>query len=372
MHDKHFSLSKPDPFDCMDPCWNLFDNAIRREATKKNYHKAMERFLKFSRLDRYCDFKELEYDRLKTILSSFVVGWKRQGLVYPSCNNYLSAIELFLEMNEISYPKRVIRKLLPSNDKKQGGRNPYTTDEIKRMLGATTSLRNKALIHFFRSTGARPSTLSDPVPTLGGLVDLSDDCMGIMLYKESKEEYWAFFDPETTQAYNDYKTEREMKGEILDSDSPLFIQKRTYPLTYRNLRKTMDLIIKRAGIKRVKTGQRFDKALFYGFRKRFNTILKINNSVNSNIAEKLMAHKRGLDGTYLQPTREECFNEFRKAIKDLMVDTALIYKSELEQERKEKSELQQQKSQIEQLEKTQQLILSFMKKQNIEFDPLRI
>ena len=134
MHDKHFSLSKPDSFDCMgDPCWNLFDNAIRRDATKKNYHKAMERFLKFSRLDRYCDFKELEYDRLKTILSSFVIDWKRQGLVYPSCNNYLSAIELFLEMNEISYPKRVIRKLLPSNDKKQGGRNPYTTDEIKRI-----------------------------------------------------------------------------------------------------------------------------------------------------------------------------------------------------------------------------------------------
>ena len=56
------------------------------------------------------------------------------------------------------------------------------------------------------------------------------------------------------------------------------------------------------------------------FRKRFNTILKINNDVNSNIAEKLMAHKKGLDGVYLQPTREECFNEFVKAILQLTVD----------------------------------------------------
>ena len=27
-----------------------------------------------------------------------------------------------------------------------------------------------------------------------------------------------------------------------------------------------------------------------------------------------MAHKRGLDGVYLKPTREQCFEEFEKAI----------------------------------------------------------
>ena len=35
-----------------------------------------------------------------------------------------------------------------------------------------------------------------------------------------------------------------------------------------------------------------------------------------------MAHKRGLDGVYLQPTREECFAEFVKAIPDLTIDQA--------------------------------------------------
>jgi len=55
----------------------------------------------------------------------------------------------------------------------------------------------------------------------------------------------------------------------------------------------------------------YDKSLAHGFRKRFNTILKLNNEVNSNIAEKLMAHKRGLDGHYFVPTIEECFEEFK-------------------------------------------------------------
>jgi len=78
------------------------------------------------------------------------------------------------------------------------------------------------------------------------------------------------------------------------------------------------------------TGYRFDKAQNYMFRKRFNTILKLNNDVNSNIAEKLMAHKRELDGTYLQPTQEECYREFVKAIPELTVSSQERQKIEIE------------------------------------------
>ena len=33
-----------------------------------------------------------------------------------------------------------------------------------------------------------------------------------------------------------------------------------------------------------------------------------------------MAHKRGLDSTYLQPSRDECYKEFVKAIPELTID----------------------------------------------------
>ena len=92
------------------------------------------------------------------------------------------------------------------------------------------------------------------------------------------------------------------------------------PISSRSVRELLYRILDTTGIQREKVGKRYDKAVIYGFRKRFNTILKLNNDVNSNIAEKLMAHKRGLDGTYLQPTREECFAEFVKAIPDLTID----------------------------------------------------
>ncbi len=86
------------------------------------------------------------------------------------------------------------------------------------------------------------------------------------------------------------------------------------------------------------------------FRKRFNTILKLNNDINSNIAEKLMTHKRGLDGTYLQPTREECFREFVKAIPQLTVNP--IDRLKLENEKKQEKIDQLEAKTLEVLEKT--------------------
>ena len=102
----------------------------------------------------------------------------------------------------------------------------------------------------------------------------------------------------------------------------------------------MTKLYKKSGIIREKKGNRFDLALTYGFRKRFNTILKLENDVNSNVAEKLMAHKRGLDGTYLQPTREECFKEFLKAIPQLTIDDSARKQFELDKIQKEKSQLE--------------------------------
>lgn len=70
---------------------------------------------------------------------------------------------------------------------------------------------------------------------------------------------------------------------------------------------------------RHKQDYRYDVQVDHGFRKRFNTILKLDNSVNHNIAEKLMGHKSDLDGTYLIPTLDELFSEFKKIICKLEV-----------------------------------------------------
>jgi len=160
-------------------------------------------------------------------------------------------------------------------------------------------------------------------------------CYGVKIYDESRDGYYCFLTPEATSALDKYLESRTVKGEVLNNESFLFATENSQTRKKANLddigcRKVIQRAIELAGIKRVKVGKiRFDKSVIYGFRKRFNGKLKMENSVNSNIAEKLMAHKRGLDGTYLRPTREECYAEFCKAIKSISVSKEEKLKDEV-------------------------------------------
>jgi len=152
-----------------------------------------------------------------------------------------------------------------------------------------------------------------------------------------------------------------MSGENITDESPIFVSNNTRwnsryeHLTNENLQMIISKVIKGAKIPRIKQGHTYNKSVIYMFRKRYNTILKINNDVNSNIAEKLIGHKRGLDGTYLQPTREECFAEFSKAIPELTIDDSTRKQIELEQANKEKSQLQEKVNEIDKLKAQQKI-----------------
>lgn len=255
---------------------------------------------------------------------------KARGLKSVTIKNYLSGPKLFFDMNRKFYHKKILAKMIPEMEK-EGNEKPYTTEDIKVMLSTTTIKRTKAMIHFFASTGARPNVLEDPVLRLRHLHDMPMGCKAVFLYEGSREEYWAFLTPEATIALDQYLEERRQAGENITPESPVFANRpsrfRTSHLSSNAARAIMSYLIKKAGIVRFKTGERFDKAAIYGFRKRFNTILKTNNNINYNIAEKLMAHKNGLDGVYLKPTREQCFAEFVKAIPELTIFSVKEFES---------------------------------------------
>jgi len=348
----------------MDATYDLFVSAIKTDATRLSYTASMKKFKDFCGVSKYSQFTRMSKTKLKAFLVSYIIHLKSKNLTSKSISLYLSAIELFLEMNEVNYPRLVIRRLLPTDDKKQGGERPYTTLEIKRMLEVSPKLKTKALIHFFTSTGIRPNALHDPPLKINDLIELPDGCKAVMIYKESKEEYWSFLTPEAVRAIDDYFRARKLNGEHFDNDSPLFENKGKV-IGFRATRHILTRAIKNAGIERTKKGARYDKALTYGFRKRFNTILKISEGLNPNIAEKLMAHKRGLDGVYLKPTMEECHKEFKKAITEIVIDPTERQRLELEKKQVEINELQQSKLDIKErdqrLERVESILLDAVK-----------
>jgi len=332
--------------------FTLFLEGINRKTTQRPYSYSLDEFMRFSKLDDYDVLASKDKDTLQDLLETWVISLKKRNLRVTAIRTKLSAVELFLDMNKKDWYRKIIRKLVGRDDEIPGGKSPFTTDEVFAMVKKAIKPRDIFTIHYLASTGTRPKSIEDPILRLKHVVDMSHDCKAIKIYEDSKEGYWTFLTPEASRAYNDYL-------KIITEESPVFA---TYPKEHKtrkanlsgdSMRESLEKIMKAAKIERVKTGNRYDKAIVYGFRKRFNGILKMNNDVNSNIAEKLMAHKRGLDGTYLQPTRDECFREFVKAIPELTIDPTERKNQELEQKDKKISELQAKQNKIDQMERKQ-------------------
>ena len=336
--------------------YKFFEESINSKVTLSNYDNWLYTFFKYSGYSDLDKITRLPTPKLQGLLKNWVTDLKRK-LKPNTIRAYLAAVEHFLEMNEVVFHKKIIKKLIKSDDAILGGDIPFTTEEIGRMLSSTTKLRTKVLIHFLASTGARPGAIIDPVLLKKHLEDMLHGCKAIQIYDESKYRYWAFLTPEASKALEDYFASRRLNGETLDDNSPIFKNeesnhRKNDHLSKGSLYQILKNVMEVAMIERVKNGKRYDKAISYGFRKRFNTILKMNNDVNSNIAEKLMAHKRGLDGSYLKPTRDQCFAEFAKAIPELTIDDSARKQAHIEKLEAENSEIDDLKRRVILLEST--------------------
>jgi len=331
--------------------YRKFSNALKTPATKSTYAYNMKRFMNFlvginqiKNNESYDDIGKFESEKITDALEDFVAELNKK-LKKSAINTMLAGPELFFEMNRKIWHKKLVRKGIKNDEGVKSGREPATDEDIQSMLDVTKTVRDKAIIHFLASTGSRPAGITDPILRMKHLVKMPSNCYAMKIYDESNEGYWAFLTPEARKALDKYFNWRKMiRREEFNEETPIFANfsknAKNPHMSEMTMRKIVERIIKKSAIKRIKNGSKYDKATFIMFRKRFNGKLKMENQVNSNIAEKLMAHKRGLDGTYLQPTKEECFEEFRKAIHVLTVDPTERQKAELEKQGKQIADLE--------------------------------
>ena len=324
----------------------LFENVNNSEATMNLYRKGLINYMKFvGYTNRYDDYTMLDSETIHRHLEDYVMSHINREIKGNTIRGYLKPIYLFLDVNRKQYFPKSVNRFIPKDKTKKGNDKPFTDEDIQKMLDYTNKTRNKALVLFFSSIGGRSAVLVDPILCFKNLYPMAFGCKAVLMYADSDEEYWGFLTPESSKALEEYRDERFRKGENITPDSPLFViehksgrfKKENY-LSLPALNSIFDNLERKAHIEKVKIGNRYDKALMYGFRKRFNTIMKINSDVNSNIAEKLMAHKNGLDGVYLKPTKEECFAEFVKAIPQLTISKADKLSIKLEKSESEKDD----------------------------------
>ena len=328
------------------------------DATKIGYRCVLKQFFRNSTITSYDELIKVPNEELENTLvdyCKFILHKVRQGKLSPNTvPKMFKPIKYVLGMNyrENDVRWRPLESLFPPEVRRSGFR-AWTTEQIQEMIdrcsGANIS-RNKALIHFMASIGGRIG-IHEHHLSMKHLIPMSSndtqnmDCYAVLLYAESDESaeekdyrdsssdvvsgdsYWGFLTPEATKSLKRYHGERQRCGEMLNDDTSIFrnvfcalrpsakIKQLSKPAVFS----LFNRIVRKTSIKRFQKGRRYDIQLLHGFRKRFNTIMKLENSVNANIAEKIMGHKNGLDGVYFVPTRQQCFKEFVKGIPQLTI-----------------------------------------------------
>jgi len=330
----------------------------------------LRKFRDFCRVSSYEDLIKLEPSKINTLLEDWIMHLK-ETLSPNSIPTMYYGVELFFSMNDVTINFKKLRRMFPAKVKRTGDK-PYTTEDIQKMLSVTRYKRDRAFILFLASTGARVGAIEGL--RLRHVEKISAGCKSVLLYENAEEEYYAFLTPEASKAMEEYFDERKEDGEKLTPESPVF--RTTWnrglinpkSLTVAGSKNIIYRALRHARIKRTKQGNVYDIQLDMGFRKRFNTILKLNNEINSNVAEKLMAHKRGLDGAYLKPTRDQCFYEFSKAIPDLTISPEERQKVTIQQQEKEISKLGRERKKIDHLEEGVNIISTLMSEQWVKND----
>lgn len=354
----------------------VFEESIKSDVTRKGYKKRLENFLKFTTIKDYDSLAKTDHKTLQKLVENYVIQLKQKHrlgkLRANSFPTYLAPIELFCVQNDIILNFKKVKRMFPQREKLTG-EQPFTIDDISKMLKNST-IRWRAIIHFLASTGIRPGAIFDL--QLKHIKELEDDCLAVKIYADDPQEYWVFLTPEATRALREYFDKRKFDGEKMNSESPVFRNHYREAMAWHDIKKisstsfytTLAKIQERAGIRNrfSLTKERHDKRIVYGFRKRYNTVMKLKKEVNSNIAEKLMGHKNGLDGVYFTPTIEECLEEFKKVIPELTVSDELRQKMMIKQQEKKISELEQNQMKIQHLEQGVNIIGALFAEQRVK------
>jgi len=355
-------------------CLLLFETACKSARTYKTYKFGLDKFLDWCHKD-YESLLMLPAKELEDLLQDYCMEFlKKVGLNQISPNTisgYFNSIFRFLKVNRVKFDKESITQLFPDK-KKLGGHDAITTEQIVKLLNACDTLRDRALVHFFSATGARPEAVCDL--QLKHITDFDDGFNKVVLYSEDyKHEMTTFIHSEAVQALNEWLAEREANGERLTPESwafgsNYFSKTKCVKLGYTVLENMFDRIWKRSGIVRIKTGNRFNLASTTSIRKRFDTILEMNPEVSSGASQYLMDHTGYLSGRhYRRPIEQQIFKAYRSANVELMVSNEMRMELELKQKEdeiiKNESAKDEKIKQLEQrAERTEKLLMQLMKK----------
>jgi integrase len=315
----------------------LFHSAIKSKNTLYTYDFTLNRFRNYFLIKNYDSLLTISPTKIQEMIEDYIISRKNEGCSRSTVRNNLNALQLFFSMNDIVCNWVKLKKMLPEQ-KKIRGDVPYTTKQVQQMLNLFVNQSKWfAVVHFLASCGSRAGSIEEL--KIKHLNDMPNGCKSVKIYADTKDEYYTFIHPEAAESLDRYFDSRRKNGEIITSDSWVFLRGRARTMPLRSC----DITVRFSHSFRnhIDFGEfrdnRHDIEVVHGLRKRWNTIMKSNPDINSNHAEKMLGHSstHSLDNVYHKPLLEQLFDEYQKAIPQLIIDE----KYRLEEEIKNKNDL---------------------------------
>lgn len=252
-----------------------------------------------------------------------------------SLSNYVIAIRLFYEMNNILFNWKRISRGLPKARTIANDRAP-TIQEIQKIVEYSADRRIKSIVYVMCSSGIRVGAWEwlkwkhiIPVKDGNGIAK-------IIVYAGESEEYFSFITPEAYNELKAYMDFRASYGEKITGESWLIrdlfrtssvtrharygLAKYPRKISEEGITKLLSRAIDEENIREpLKEGQRrYEWKTSHGLRKFFCTRAEqVMKPLNVQI---LMGHDIGLVGSYLKPTEQELLEDYKKAVNLLTIN----------------------------------------------------
>jgi hypothetical protein len=326
--------------------------ALQSAATKRQYPKRLKLFFDFCfKNNMDIGIQAIQFVKKANNTSwvylqimNFIVLQKERiskgDIAAGTVRNYVKAIKLFCQMNDILLNWKKISKGVPK-EKQFGDDRIPRLDEIHKLL-QYPDRRIRPIMCLMISCGIRAGAWDYlrwkhilPREKNNQIVAAK-----IIVYGGEPEEYYSFITPEAYHELKEWMDFRASYGEKITGESWLMrdtwqkidtrygnnIGMINYPkqLKSTGVKSLMDRAIRTQKLDiMIKDGSNHNnrrewKAL-HGFRKYFNTTLA-NAKVHALSKEILMGHDIGLDKNYFRPTEHELLEEYLKAVNDLTIN----------------------------------------------------
>jgi hypothetical protein len=337
-----------------DP-YSTFIFAMRSRHTREKYISRMKRFFNYIGLEgllieeqarAFTNSDICEYNILR-FLQMLRQQVDNREIVSTTIWNYVAAIKLFCEMNDVDIKWKKITRGLPRGRKWARDRAP-TIEEIK-MLCEYPDRRIKPLVYTFVSSGIRLEAWDW---FRWGHVTKLEGCARIRVYAGEPEEYFTYISNEAYDQLERWMNYRKISGEHITPQSWLMRKLWDATDTDRKGSATRPEKLTIAGLKTLlyhayhaqklrgslEDGmRRYEFKGIHGFRKYFKT--RAEQAMKPINVEILMAHSVGMSDSYYRPSEQDLLQDYLKAVPLLTIESQHIPSTDTQRIEKEIDEL---------------------------------